>query len=103
MKIMLSLANDEPKDFKDIFRGATQELQAIAQRREARERVSPFPPFDLPEPDFSAAELVQPEKPIKGIAVDVFSKYRDPKYGFFGESFARMLDAERTRGKPNAG
>jgi hypothetical protein len=89
MKIMLCLASDEPKDFKDIFKGATQELQAISQRRTA----SMFPPVDVPEPDFTADELI----PNQRNRIDV-SKYRDPKYGFFGESFARILDNERARG-----
>jgi len=89
MKIMLSLASDEPKDFKDIFKGATQELQAIRQRRTARM----FPPVDVPEPDFTSDELIPNQKN----RIDV-SKYSDPKYGFFGESFARMLDSERARG-----
>jgi hypothetical protein len=91
MKIMLCLASEEPKDFKDIFKGATQELQAIAERRTAKM----FPPFVMPdtEPDFTADELI----PNQRNRIDV-SKYRDPKYGFFGESFARILDNERARG-----
>lgn len=89
MKILLSLASDEPKDFKDIFKGATQELQAIAERRTAKM----FPPFDMPEPDFTADELIPNQKN----RIDV-SKYNDPKYGFFGESFARILESERRRG-----
>lgn len=88
MKIMLSLASEEPKDFKDIFKGATQELQAIAERRTAKM----FPPVDVPEPDFTADELIPNQKN----RVD-FSKYRDPKFGFFGESFAKMLHDERSR------
>lgn len=88
MKIMLSLASEEPKDFKDIFKGATQELQAIAERRTAKM----FPPFDMPEPDFTADELIPNQKN----RVD-FSKYRDPKFGFFGEPFARMLHGEQEK------
>lgn len=70
MKIMLSFASDEPKRFKDIF-----------------------PPFDMPEPDFRPDELVPNQKNRINV-----SKYSDPKYGFFGESFARMLESERARG-----
>jgi len=73
MKITLSLASDEPKRFKDIF-----------------------PPFDMPEPDFTADELIPNQKN----RIDL-SKYNDPKFGFFGESFARLLHDTSAGRLPN--
>lgn len=68
------MPEDKPKTFVDIFK--------------------PFWDREL--------EKVRSQPRVKQLykedGIDV-EKYSDPKYGFFGETFARMLESERTRGR----
>lgn len=66
------MPENKPKTFVDIFKPFwDQELEKVRSQPRVKQL-------------------------YKEDGIDV-EKYKDPKYGFFGESFARMLNAERNR------